>query len=63
MKPPPLLLVRVELEGLPVLMILAASAEDEARVHAWLSSSAVRQRILEAVAHLLDDLGGEAVIS
>jgi hypothetical protein len=55
---PPILLVRVELEELPVSIILASSAEDEARLHAWLSGPLARRHVLRAVEDALDDLTG-----
>jgi hypothetical protein len=58
MRRAPLLLVRVELEELPLAVVLASSAEDEARLRAWLAQPAARRRLLDAVEHALDELTG-----
>lgn len=52
----PLLLVRLELEELPLALVLASSAEDERRLRHWLAAPAVRRRVLAAVEDALDEL-------
>ena len=56
MNAPPILLVRVELEELPVSILLAGSYEDEQRLRVWLSSPGTRRIVLEAVEDALDEL-------
>jgi hypothetical protein len=53
---PPLLLVRLELEELPVVVIVATTAGDEARLRHWLTSSSTRRRLFECLADALDEL-------
>ena len=55
---PPILLVRVELEELPVSVVVAATAEDEQRLRLWLQSPGARRSIVDAIADCLDDLAG-----
>lgn len=52
----PVLLVRVELEELPVAIVLATSHEDERRLRMWLADPRTRSRVLEAVEDALDDV-------
>lgn len=52
----PILLVRVELEELPVSIVLASTAEDENRLRVWLSNPAARLHVLRAVEDALDQL-------
>jgi hypothetical protein len=54
----PILLVRVELEELPVSTAVASCAEDEARLRVWLSTRAARRHVLQAVEDALDQLAG-----
>jgi hypothetical protein len=54
----PILLVRVELEELPVSIVFASTQEDEARLRAWLSGPLARRHVLRAVGDALDDLTG-----
>lgn len=56
MRAAPILVVRVELEAIPVAIVHAGSLEDEQRLRAWLASPATRMRILDAIADALDDL-------
>ena len=58
MSAPPILLVRVELEELPVAIVIASTAEDEARLRAWLCSPAARRHVLRSVKDVLDDVAG-----
>jgi hypothetical protein len=50
----PALLVRLELEERPRALVLAASAEDEARLRVWLTRPAVRRRLLAALEDVLN---------
>jgi len=52
----PLLVVRVELEELPVAIVIATSEEDEQRLRVWLSTPAARRHVLQAVEDALDAL-------
>jgi hypothetical protein len=52
----PALLLRVDLEEIPLAILLASSAEDEERIRVAMTRPATRQRILAAVAAALDDL-------
>lgn len=54
----PLLLVLLELKELPVAIVLASSAEDEARLRAWLTSASARAHVLQAVEDALLELAG-----
>jgi len=56
MSSPPALTIRVELEERPSVIVLAASAEDEAHLRAWLELPKVRHRLLDLIADVLDEL-------
>ena len=57
---PPRLTVVVELEELPVISIDAASAEDEARLVAWLGRAGARQRLQQRIEDVLDEFRAAA---
>lgn len=57
---PPLLLVVVELEELPVVRLFCDTLEDEARLRGWLAGSAARRRLMYAVEDAINDLMQEA---
>ena len=53
---PPILVIRVEFEQVPVSVIVAASEADEQRLLSWLTNPAARSRIVRAVEDALDGL-------
>ncbi len=61
MSAPPILLVRVELEQLPVSIVIAASAEDETRLRGRLESRGARRSVIQAVEDALDELAQRQV--
>ncbi len=56
MKVPPVLLIRIEVEGSPCAIVLAGSLEDEWALCAWATSPRTRRGIIEAVEDALDEL-------
>jgi hypothetical protein len=44
-----MLLVRAQLEELPVFQLVADTAEDEERLRCWLASPVTRHRLLDAL--------------
>lgn len=57
---PPVLLVHIELEELPVVRLFCDTAEDEARLRSWLGRPPARRRLLDALEDVLNELAREA---
>ncbi len=56
MRAPPVLVIRIEVEGSPCAIVLAGSLEDEWALCAWATSPRTRRRIVAAVEDALDAL-------
>jgi len=52
--PRPALLLLIELEGAPLVSLVASTLEDERRLRLWLSP-ATRRRLLAAIEHAFDE--------
>lgn len=56
----PRLVVTYELEELPIVSVAAETAEDEARLVAWLGRAGTRERLQECVDDMLAELSTAA---